>query len=514
MMHLPLLPVLVPMVAAILTLATHRADIRIARAIGAISLGALAVVAVLLLRQAGDGTVAVVALGNWPAPFGIVFVADRLAVLMVATTAAIAVPALLAACGGIDRRGRHFHVFFQMQIAGLNGAFLTGDLFNLFVFFEVLLIASYGLLVHGGGAARARAGMHYVVLNLAGSVIFLIALGLLYGMLGTLNIADVAARLALVPADDVAVVRTALALLVAVFALKAALLPLGFWLSHAYSAAAAPSAALFAVLTKVGIYCLIRLSSAAFDTVPGAGLLSPWLLPVALTTVAIATAGVLAAARLGPLVAYLLLLSTGMLAAALAEGGVPMLAALLYYLPHTTLVSAALFLLTGQIAAARGEAGDWLRRGVPMPGRARLGTAFLLLAVAITGLPPLSGFLGKLMLLSAAPANAGGYALWAVFILSGFVAALGLARAASTLFWERTGLEEGVVAPAPSPASGGQAATAALVLALCFVPALVVGAAPLSAFARATAEQLAAREPYLQAVLPTGAAAVAREIRP
>jgi len=203
-----------------------------------------------------------------------------------------------------------------------------------------------------------------------------------------------------------------------------------------------------------------------------------------------------------------------MLAAALAEGGVPMLAALLYYLPHTTLISAALFLLTGHIAAARGEAGDWLRRGVPMPGRVRLGTAFLLLAVAITGLPPLSGFLGKLMLLSAAPANAGGYALWAVFILSGFVAALGLARAASTLFWERTGLEEGVVAPAPSPASGGQAATAALVLALCFVPALVVGAAPLSAFARATAEQLAAREPYLQAVLPTGAAAVAREIRP
>ncbi|MGZ8406770.1 MAG: monovalent cation/H+ antiporter subunit D [Caulobacteraceae bacterium] len=514
MMHLPLLPVMVPLVATILMLASHRADIRLARCIAAMSLGGLVIVAILLLREAGDGTVAVVSLGNWPAPFGIIFVADRLAALMVATTATIAVPALVAACGGLDRRGRYFHPFFQMQIAGMSGAFLTGDLFNLFVFFEVLLIASYGLLVHGGGAARARAGMHYVVLNLAGSVVFLIALGLLYGMLGTLNVADVAERLAVVPAGDVAPVRTALALLVSVFALKAALLPLGFWLPHAYGAAAAPTAALFAVLTKVGIYALIRLSSMAFDAPPSAGLLAPWLLPVALATVAVATAGVLSAVRLGPLVAHLLLLSTGMLAAALGQGGVSMLGALLYYLPHTTLVSAALFLLAGQIAAARGEAGDQLTRGAPMPGRAWLGTSFLVLAVAVTGLPPLSGFLGKLMLLSAAPADAAGYALWAVFILSGFVAALGLARAASTLFWERASLSEDADAPAPPLAGGGRAGTLALVLALGFVPALVLGAAPLSAYARAAAEQLSARQPYLQAVLPAGAAAVVREVRP
>ena len=513
MMHLPLLPVLVPLVTAVLMLAVHRADIRVARGMAAMSLGGLGIAAILLLRQAGDGTVAAVSLGNWPAPFGIVFVADRLAVLMVATTTAIAVPALLAACGGLDRRGRYFHPFFQMQIAGLNGAFLTGDLFNLFVFFEVLLIASYGLLVHGGGPARARAGMHYVVLNLVGSIIFLIALGLLYGMLGTLNMADVAERLSVVPAADAAPVRTALVLLVAVFALKAALLPLGFWLPHAYGAAAAPTAALFAVLTKVGIYALIRLSSLALDAPPGAALLSPWLLPVALTTVAVATAGALSAVRLGTVVAHLLLLSTGMLAAALAEGGVPMMAALLYYLPHTTLVSAALFLLVGQVAAARGDSGDRLVREAPMPGRAWLGASFMVLAVAVTGLPPLSGFLGKVMLLGAAPPNAAGYALWVVFILSGFVAALGLARAASTLFWERAAPAENPPVPAP-PAPRGWAGPVALVLALGFVPALVLGAAPLSAYARAAAEQLAAREPYLRAVLPAGAAAVAREVRP
>jgi len=304
------------------------------------------------------------------------------------------------------------------------------------------------------------------------------------------------------------------ALLVAVFALKAALLPLGFWLPHAYSAAAAPVAALFAVLTKVGIYALIRLSTMAFDTAPGAGLFTPWLLPVALATVAVATAGVLSATRLGTVSAHLLLLSTGMLAAALAENGVPMMAALLYYLPHTTLVSAALFLLVGQIALARGEAEDRLVRGAAMPGRAWLGASFMVLAVAVTGLPPLSGFLGKVMLLGAAPANAAGYTLWVVFILSGFVAALGLARAASTLFWERPVATAGAAPPTPPPERAGNSGTLALVLALGFVPALVLGAAPLSAYSRATAEQLAARQPYLQAVLPADAAAVVREVRP
>jgi multicomponent K+:H+ antiporter subunit D len=303
--------------------------------------------------------------------------------------------------------------------------------------------------------------------------------------------------------------RAAFALLLAVFAFKAALLPLGFWLPHAYGAATAPVAAMFAVLTKVGIYGMLRVSGTALDgTAFTADLVAPWLMPVGLATVVVATLGVLAAARLGTMVAHLLLLSTGMLAAALAEGGVPMLAALLYYLPHTTLVSAALFLLAGRIAAARGETGDRFIRGARMPGDAWLGTAFLVLAVAVSGLPPLSGFLGKLMMLSAAPATAAGYVLWAVFILSGFVAALGLARAASTLFWER-----GRVEAPPAPAAH-RTATLALLLALGCVPALVLGAAPLSAYARATAEQLAARQPYLRAVLPGGAAAVTREVRP
>ena len=494
MIHLPLLPVLVPLLAAVLQLASHRAGIGMARAIGLAAVALTLLLAAALVWATRDGTVLAVALGDWPAPFGIPFAADGLAATMVAVTAAVALPALLAATDGTDRLGRHFHPFFQFQLAGLNGAFLTGDLFNLFVFFEVLLIASYALLAHGGGAARSRAGLHYVVLNLAGSLLFLVGLGLLYGTLGTLNIADLAERVAALPAEAVPPARAAFALLLAVFAFKAALLPLGFWLPHAYGAATAPVAALFAVLTKVGIYAILRLSTAVFPAADwAAGLLAPWLMPVALATIVAGTIGTLAARRLGVMAAHLLLLSTGMLAAAVAEGSPRMLAAMLYYLPHTTLVSAALFLLVGHIAGARGEATDRIVHAPRPAGWSAIGAAWLVLATAVTGLPPLSGFLGKVMLLSAAPATAMGAAMWVVLIFSGFAGALAMARAGSVIFWERPDLPPAAPALAPG---------AALALALGFVPLLVLGAAPLSAHAQAVAEQIRARQAYAAAALP------------
>jgi multicomponent K+:H+ antiporter subunit D len=260
------------------------------------------------------------------------------------------------------------------------------------------------------------------------------------------------------------------------------------------------------VLTKVGIYAILRLSTAVFPAADWtAGLLAPWLMPVALATVVAATLGVLAAQRLGVMVAHLLLLSTGMLAAAVAEGGPAMLAAMLYYLPHTTLVSAALFLLVGRIAEARGEAADCIAHAPRPAAWHGLGAAWMVLAVAVTGLPPLSGFLGKMMLLSAAPAGPAGAAIWATFILSGFVGALAMARAGSVVFWERPDL--------PAAAPHGAALGPALGLALMFVPLLVLGAAPLSAHARAVAEQVTARHAYLAAALP-GPGPVVRERRP
>jgi multicomponent K+:H+ antiporter subunit D len=477
------------------------------RWIGLASVALGAMLAVALLQATSGAVVLAVALGDWPGPFGIVLVADRLAATMVAVTMAVALPALIAATECTDRLGRHFHPIFQIQLAGLNGAFLTGDMFNLFVFFEVLLIASYVLLAHGGGVARVRAGLHYVVLNLAASLLFLVGLGLLYGTLGTLNIADLAGRVATLTEENVAPARAAFALLLAVFAFKAALLPLGFWLPHAYAAAAAPVAALFAVLTKVGIYAMLRLSTAVFPAADWtAGLLAPWLMPVALGTVVAATLGILAARRLGAMTAHLLLLSTGMLAVAVAEGSPRMLAAMMYYLPHTTLLSAALFLLVGRIAAARGAAGDRIEHAARPRSWGALGAAWLVLGIAVTGLPPLSGFIGKVMLLSAAPADATGAVIWAAFILSGFAGALAMAKAGSVVFWERPDLS--CADPAKRPTLG-----LALVLALCFVPLLVIGAAPLSGHGRAVAEQVSMRGPYVAAALP-GVTPVTREWRP
>ena len=225
-------------------------------AMASVLLGLL--MAVGLVVQANSGALLVYQLGEWPAPFGIVMVLDRLSALMVLLTYLVAVPVLWYATGGWDTRGRHFHALFQFQLMGLCGAFMTGDLFNLFVFFEVLLIASYVLLVHGQGRERFRMGIHYVVLNLSASGLFLIALAMVYSVTGTLNMADVGLQVAQLSGDNAQLAQAAALVLLAVFGLKAALVPLYFWLPGTYAAASAPVAALFAIMTKVGVYSIIR----------------------------------------------------------------------------------------------------------------------------------------------------------------------------------------------------------------------------------------------------------------
>jgi multisubunit Na+/H+ antiporter MnhC subunit len=307
--HAPILPILIPLAAALLQMASGRASPP-ARG-GLLATALLVLVTGWLTLLADDGVLRVYALGDWPAPFGIVLVVDRLAAAMTLLTAVLGFLVLLYASAGFDEEGIHFHPLFQFQLLGLLGAFLTGDLFNLFVFFEIMLLASYVLLAHGGGLTRTRAGISYVVLNLVGSALFLIALGLIYGTLGTLNLADVA-RVLTLPGYDRALARLAFALLIAVFALKAGLLPLSFWLPHTYSAAGAPVAALFAIMTKVGIVAILRVQAIALEPVMP-DLLDNWLTTLALATVAFAALGALAASRLHALVAWLVLLSAGTL---------------------------------------------------------------------------------------------------------------------------------------------------------------------------------------------------------
>lgn len=513
MSHWPILPILVPLATAILCLLWRSMPKAVKRTVATASVLTVAAAAVHLLLTAGDGTMSVYRLGNWPAPYGIILVVDRLSAMMVALVAALAGPVLLHAMAGDDSQGRHFHPLFQLQIVGLNGAFLTGDLFNLFVFFEVLLLASYVLLMQGGGRERARAGLAYVVLNLAGSALFLIALGLLYGTLGTLNIADMAVVIAQAPAADQALIRTAAALLISVFLLKAALLPLSFWLPHVYGAALASVAALFAIMTKVGVYALLRVFAIVFAAAPfTADLLATWLPVLALLTIAMGAIGALAATRFATLVANLVLISTGTLLAAIPAGMPGATAAALYYLPHTTLVTAGLFLLGSALAGERGDVSDSLAKGPALPSLVALGGAYLVLGLAVSGVPPLSGFLGKLMIMQSVQATALAPAIWAALLASGLVVALVLARGASVFFWE-PGRDGTVTSTAKAHARPIQPSRIAIILLVSASLILALAAAPVGSYARAAAEQLHARSSYLDAVLGTQEA-VRRERRP
>jgi multicomponent K+:H+ antiporter subunit D len=503
MNHLAIAPLLLPLLAGTALLLLHGSGTPLRRGLSITSSLALVAIALTLLLRVADGEVLVYQLGNWSAPYGIVLVVDRLAAIMVLITSLLAASVLLYAVRGTDQQGRYFHALFQMQLFGLNGAFLTGDLFNLFVFFEVLLIASYGLLLHGGGRERTRAGLHYVVLNLVGSTLFLFAVGALYGVLGTLNMADMAQRLAQLPAEDLGVVRAAGLLLFAVFALKAALAPLHLWLPGAYGHTSAPVAAMFAIMTKVGAYAILRMHSLLFgpEAGPVAGLLDPWLLPLALLTVVLGTIGVLASRRLVQQAAYLVVVSAGTLLTAFGLGGAEAFAAGLYYLAHTTFAAAALFLMADLLTRLRGDRKDELRAGPKLPNGELLGGIFLVIALAVGGMPPLSGFFGKWLILHASLDDPRMPWVLAVLLFTSLLVIMALARSGSRLFFKID--EESSAAGAPRMADLG----GPVLLAIAGI-AMVIFAGPVYEYGQAAAVQLMQPGEYLSAVLQAATAEV------
>ena len=503
MNHATVVPIVLPALAAALMLLDRR--IASQRALAWLSTLLLAGGAAWLVALADDGWRGVYLLGNWAAPWGIALIADRLSSMMVALTALVALIALGAArAGAWDTRGEHFHPLFQVQLMGLNGAFLTGDLFNLFVFFEVLLIASYGLLVHGDGAARITAGLRFVTLNLVGSSLFLIAASLLYGVTGTLNLADMSVRIAELEGGPATLARIGGWLLLTVFCLKAAILPLYFWLPGTYSAASPPVAALFAVMTKVGIYAVLRVFTLVFGA--SAGLLAdaafPWIVGIAAAGYATAMLGALAGRDLRALTAMLVIASAAFLLIGIGLATERSLASALYYLPHTTLSAAALFLVADLVERGRGDASDQLRTG-PAPLRpAAVGVLFFAAAIAIAGLPPFGGFIAKAMLLgamlpevaSAAAPDAVTAWLWAAVLAGSLLAMIALARAGSALFWKVTDIRASTLPkPADATSERGAPATADLlpvVVALVAIALIAVAAAPLQRYAQATARDL------------------------
>ncbi len=508
--HLAILPVLLPAATAMLLLLQgdaagdtsgshghHKQKWARRIAIASVTLGLLLAARLAIEAHAGPGALRVYRVGDWPAPFGIVLVVDRLSALMLLLTACVALPVLVYASGGWDAHGRHFHALFQFQLMGLNGAFVTGDLFNLFVFFEVLLIASYVLMLHGQGRERYRVGMHYVVLNLIASALFLIGVALLYALTGTLNFADLALRVPKVTGSDAVVLQAAALLLLVVFGFKAALMPLAMWLPATYAAASAPVAALFAIMTKVGVYAIVRVHGVVFGADAGASAFTvqPLLLPLALLTSAVGVLGALAAHTLPRLIAWLTVSSVGTVLAALGLFSAAAWSAALYYMANSTLVIAGLFLLAELVSAQRGEVGERLEPASAVAQPTLLGLMLLLAAASVAGLPPLPGFIGKLMILQASLPHSAVVAVWSVVLTVGFLTLVGLARAGSILFWN-------VRSDMPSSASGAspRLIVATLVL-LGFSVAMSGFAEPLKRYTDAAAAQLFDRRAYAEAVL-------------
>ena len=504
MSHWLIAPVLLPALLAPLMLLFLRKRLMESRVVSVASCLALLAMACLLVVQASDGTIQSYALGDWRAPFGIILALDRLSALMLLITATLALAVMIyAVVTGLDRKGWHFHPLFQFQLLGLNGAFLTGDLFNLFVFFEVLLIASYGLMLHGGGGARLKAGVQYVVVNLVGSTLFLVAVGLLYGATGTLNMAHMGERVAQVPAGDHGLILAGGLLMIAVFALKAAVVPLHFWLPRTYASTSAPVAALFAIMTKVGAYCILRFTTVVFGD--GAGELAwapaPYLLPAALATMLLGFIGVLGARQLRHLAAFSVIGSMGTLVSAIAVFTPEATAAALYYLPHSTFAAAALFLVIDQITRRRGDFGDALS---PSPVFARAGplsALFFLTAIAVVGLPPLSGFPGKLLILDAVRDAPGGWWIWGFILGTTVISLLAFARAGSVLFWKSAATPGEIQAADPVAPVASALVVAAL---LAVLAGLTLAGGPVSGYLNDTAEQIFEAGAYGGAILGPG----------
>ena len=528
--HLIVVPIVLPLLATALLLLLGEKRRRLRSVVNVLATFAGLVVAIALLRRAdgggGPGEIGVYLASNWQAPFGIVLVADRLSTLMLALVGVVSFCAALYAEAAWARAGVYFHPLFQIQLMGLNGAFLTADLFNLFVFFEVMLAASYGLQLHASGSTRVRSGLHYIAVNLLASALFLVGLAVLYGVVGTLSMPDIAAKIALVPARDRGLLHAGAAILAVAFLIKAAIWPLNAWLVPAYTAASAPVAALFAVMTKVGIYALLRLSTLLFsaDTSASTQFGGPILLYGGLATIAFGALGLTASLSLGRIAAFSIIVSSGTLLAALGVGVPALTAAALYYMLSATLAVSALFLmveLIGRIGThgrpklrdvdfVPGEDTNLDDEEVPLVGRAfpislaLLGLAFMACTLLVAGLPPLSGFIAKLSLLRALLDPGGGgeltsagvssesWSFFALLLLAGLATTVALSRAGIRHFWA-TGRQT-----APRLKAVEALAVVMLLLA-CFV--LTAGAEPVLRYTRATASGLHAPQGYLESVL-------------
>ncbi|HEV3398357.1 MAG TPA: proton-conducting transporter membrane subunit, partial [Actinomycetes bacterium] len=422
-------PIVLPLLGAALSILVGRSR----PAQRALGVGVLATVvavsAVLLVAVDRDGTI-VARAGDWPAPLGITLVADRFAVTMLAVASVMLLGVLVYAIAepGAERNHVGFQSVYLVLAAGVSASFLTGDLFNLFVAFEMMLTASYVLMTLGGRREQVRSGMTYIVISLLASTLFVTSLALLYAATGTVNMADLAGRVADLPPG----VRSAFAvLLLVVFGIKAALFPLFFWLPDSYPIAPSPITAIFAgLLTKVGIYAIVRTQTLFFpvDSRPGT-----LILVLAGATMVIGVLGALAQDDVKRILSFTIVSQIGYLAFGLGLFTVAGVAAAVFSMVHHIVVTTALFLTSGLIERVGGssrltQVGGMVRKAPVM------AALFLLPALGMAGIPPLSGFVSKFALVDAGIASRQ-YVIVGVSLLVSLLTLLSMMRIWTGVFW-------------------------------------------------------------------------------
>ncbi len=431
MINLLLLPIILPFFFGIILLFFPK-QIKVQRTLVTVGLIVSFISALILMAKVKSDGIQTVTLGSWPAPFGITMVSDMLSVLLVTTTIVITFFVVVYSFTGIDEEREKFYYYpaILFMITGVNGAFTTGDIFNMFVFFEVLLIASYVLIVLGGEKKQLRESIKYVLVNVISSALFVITIALLYSVVGTVNMADIALKITDIGQPGIITVIAVLFLLV--FGIKGAIFPLYFWLPGSYAAPPMPVLTLFgALLTKVGVYAITRTYTLFFvhDTAMTHGLLSI----LAILTIIAGCIGALAYFDLKQIMIYNIVIAVGVILFGVAQMNDAGMSGAIFYLIHDMLIKGALFLLIGIIIAVTGTS-NLRKMGGLMKTHAGLGWMYLIAAFGLAGIPPLSGFIGKMLIIQGA-FEAGNVWGSIIMLVSSLIVLLSVIRIFIYAFW-------------------------------------------------------------------------------
>jgi multicomponent Na+:H+ antiporter subunit D len=489
------LPIVIPFIGAIIAMVLWRRP-RLQRIFSTVASTAHLGAALVLLRAVTQKGILVAQVGNWPAPFGITLVADLLGAIMVVLAALMGAAVAVYSLAAIDRDREAFGYYplVQMLLAGVSGAFLTGDIFNLYVWFEVLLMASFVLMSLGGERRQIEGGLKYVALNLIASALLLAAVGLLYGAVGTLNMADLAERVA--QNESRGLIHAVAILFLVAFGIKAAVFPLFFWLPASYHVPPIPVAAIFAgLLTKVGVYALIRVFTLLFTE-------APWythglLLVISALTMVTGVLGALAQNDIRRILSFHIVSQIGYMVMGLALFTPLAIAGSVFYVVHHIVVKTNLFLIAGLVGRLAGSF-ELARLGALYRSRPAVAVLFLVPALSLAGMPPLSGFFAKLALIRAG-LDAGQYVMVGIALVVGLFTLMSMTKIWNEVFWKEWS------APRPIPVRFSARERASLLLpagTLALVTILLgIVVEPVFGLAVSTAEQLLDRHLYIAAVM-------------